>query len=269
MLQELAKADLLKRFDYLSTVSGGGYIGSSLSWWLSDASRQESDRLSGSREDDFPYGVDGAANVDPNVQPQSAEEAGPRLLDYLRKHGNYLTPGEGISFWSGVGVAIRAMFLNLFVWIPLITLGFIFLYWLPRSLFPFSNYDVDFYYLYSGSLVQIREPMCSANISWDACLNLVLSYDFRIVLEPLLPLFLVALGFGAAALVVVFWDALQIVGIIVVTALAYYGVNKLRESDKWRRLSWWFWWRAQWFWLWRVLRFWRSEQYVLVVEAYA
>ena len=35
VLQALAKADLLKRFDYLSTVSGGGYIGASLTWWLS------------------------------------------------------------------------------------------------------------------------------------------------------------------------------------------------------------------------------------------
>ena len=35
VLQRLAKADLLHRFDYLSTVSGGGYIGGSLTWLLS------------------------------------------------------------------------------------------------------------------------------------------------------------------------------------------------------------------------------------------
>ena len=32
VLQALAKHDVLKKMDYLSTVSGGGYIGSSLSW---------------------------------------------------------------------------------------------------------------------------------------------------------------------------------------------------------------------------------------------
>jgi hypothetical protein len=34
VLQFLAKADLLHRFEYISTVSGGGYIGSWLSAWL-------------------------------------------------------------------------------------------------------------------------------------------------------------------------------------------------------------------------------------------
>jgi hypothetical protein len=34
VIQALAEAKLLRRFDYLSTVSGGGYIGSWLSAWL-------------------------------------------------------------------------------------------------------------------------------------------------------------------------------------------------------------------------------------------
>src|SRR5947209_1432046 len=33
VLQALAKRDILKNFDYLSTVSGGGYTGSSLTWF--------------------------------------------------------------------------------------------------------------------------------------------------------------------------------------------------------------------------------------------
>ena len=35
VLQALAHHDLLRRFDYLSTVSGGGYIGASLTWLTS------------------------------------------------------------------------------------------------------------------------------------------------------------------------------------------------------------------------------------------
>ena len=34
VLQGLARTNLLERFDYLSTVSGGGYIGSWLSAWI-------------------------------------------------------------------------------------------------------------------------------------------------------------------------------------------------------------------------------------------
>ena len=34
VLQRLAKNKLLEKIDYLSTVSGGGYIGSSLTWFL-------------------------------------------------------------------------------------------------------------------------------------------------------------------------------------------------------------------------------------------
>ena len=35
VLQALARHDLLRKFDYLSTVSGGGYIGTSLTWLTS------------------------------------------------------------------------------------------------------------------------------------------------------------------------------------------------------------------------------------------
>src|SRR3954469_19659159 len=40
VLQALANEGLLKRFDYLSTVSGGGYIGSALTWFLSEVWRR-------------------------------------------------------------------------------------------------------------------------------------------------------------------------------------------------------------------------------------
>ena len=37
VLQVLLNEGLLKHFDYLSTVSGGGYLGSAVSWWLHQA----------------------------------------------------------------------------------------------------------------------------------------------------------------------------------------------------------------------------------------
>ena len=62
VLQAMAGRDLLKHVDYLSTVSGGGYIGSSLLWWLSGLSG----RTFGARpyaqsvpeKEWFPYGTD-------------------------------------------------------------------------------------------------------------------------------------------------------------------------------------------------------------------
>jgi hypothetical protein len=42
------------------------------------------------------------------------------MLRYLRQHGNYLTPGEGITLTSVIVVLLRGMILNLLVWIPIV-----------------------------------------------------------------------------------------------------------------------------------------------------
>src|SRR3954454_12098922 len=44
VLQALAELELLEEFDYLSTVSGGGYIGSWLSAWVARADAQNRKR---------------------------------------------------------------------------------------------------------------------------------------------------------------------------------------------------------------------------------
>jgi hypothetical protein len=121
VLQALAKEELLKRFDYLSTVSGGGYIGGSLTWWLSEKSGSKPDVGAGNSfgvgKQDFPYGTES-----PIVwRGQPGTTPGAKLLTYLRKHGNYLTPGEGITALSAVSVVLRAVILNLAVWLPLVT----------------------------------------------------------------------------------------------------------------------------------------------------
>ena len=108
VLQRLACADLLKRFDYLSTVSGGGYIGGSLTWLLS---RREGLDATGAG---FPYGVRrrGLGGNESNV------------LRHLRLHGNYLTPGKGITPLSLAAVVLRGIVLNLLIWLPLMVLFF-------------------------------------------------------------------------------------------------------------------------------------------------
>src|SRR6476619_3900246 len=49
LVQALARRDLLKNFDYISMVSGGGYLGASLQWWWRQAG-------AGLSPDSFPYG---------------------------------------------------------------------------------------------------------------------------------------------------------------------------------------------------------------------
>ncbi len=105
MLQVLAEEKLLKHFDYLSTVSGGGYIGSALALryaQLADA-RADAGNKPGRVDPDaaFPYPED-----DPEVT-------------FFRHHGNYLAPSGFGSLATGFYVVARSVLLNLFIWIVL------------------------------------------------------------------------------------------------------------------------------------------------------
>lgn len=136
VMQALAHSDLLKRFDYLSTVSGGGYIGSALTWLVSDYADQErqenveeeSDKNPrfGLGQNNFPFGSDDPA---PDGV-RNANHAQCKMLGYIRKHGNYLAPGAGISIFSLLGIVLRGMLLNLMVWIPVFILFFLALFWI-------------------------------------------------------------------------------------------------------------------------------------------
>ncbi len=113
IIQSFARVDLLKRFDYLSTVSGGGYIGSSLSWLLR---REHADAGFGLDHDTFPYGTD---------WPGEPKQDGPKqrsMMRYLRQHGNYLTPGKGLNELAAASAVLRAILVNLAVWVPVVTL---------------------------------------------------------------------------------------------------------------------------------------------------
>ncbi|QYZ66694.1 MAG: hypothetical protein HPY30_12300 [Gammaproteobacteria bacterium (ex Lamellibrachia satsuma)] len=145
VMQALAREGIMKRFDYLSTVSGGGYIGSSLTWilhskWAEGKQRKEDYDDSnapkirfGVSVDDFPYGTklrnrdadphNGAGKGD-NVELSGDDYRGAAILRYLRQHGNYLTPGDGINFLSLVGVILRGMFISILVFLPWLLLVF-------------------------------------------------------------------------------------------------------------------------------------------------
>jgi len=103
---------LLKRIDYLSTVSGGGYIGAALTWFLQKGLPGEGQ--AGTEPDNFPLGQIGSgARTDPKRN---------LVLDFIRQHGNYLIPGKGLNTISLFGVVLRSMFVSLFFYLALFTI---------------------------------------------------------------------------------------------------------------------------------------------------
>lgn len=117
--QAFAAQDLMRKFDYLSTVSGGGYLGSSLTWLTRGVPHphhaSDSPMTFSMACDRFPYPVDPPRKQEDRLA-QPAQDA---QLVYLRQHGKYLTPGNGIDLVSGIAVALRGLLLNMLVWLPL------------------------------------------------------------------------------------------------------------------------------------------------------
>jgi predicted acylesterase/phospholipase RssA len=95
VLQGLAEMGQLKKFDYLSTVSGGGYIGSWLSAWLH---REDPD------------------NVVRALQPaRQRPDDEPRPIRHLREYSSFLTPQVGLlsaDTWAAVAIVLRNIALN-------------------------------------------------------------------------------------------------------------------------------------------------------------
>jgi hypothetical protein len=118
ILQALAQLKLLHCFDYLSTVSGGGYIGSWLAAWIRDQDQQSKDagRL-----------PDGMSKVEQALSPQdspdpNAEKVKP--IQFLRRYSNYLTPELGLfsaDTWTMVSIWVRNTLLNLLVLVAFLT----------------------------------------------------------------------------------------------------------------------------------------------------
>jgi predicted acylesterase/phospholipase RssA len=117
VLQALARAKLLRTFDYVSTVSGGGYIGGWLMAWMYHQNigiKEIEDRLS-------------SRTYSPN------NAADPVELHFLRNYSNYLTPRKGLlgaDFWAFVATYLRNTMLNLVILVLLLLSVLL----LPRTL---------------------------------------------------------------------------------------------------------------------------------------
>jgi len=117
---------LLGEFDYLSTVSGGGYLGSWFSAWATRRSKIDEDLgISGEklRDCNIPDLRDGSAAVihDLASVPDVAFEPERNPVKHLRAYSNYLSPKLGffsIDTWTLAATVLRNMFLNWLVLIP-------------------------------------------------------------------------------------------------------------------------------------------------------
>lgn len=107
VLQALAHLRLLSIFDYLSTVSGGGYIGS----WLAAFVQRK-----GLKTVQEALDPDSDAPEPSHVHSDGKHE--PKQLQYLRKYSNYLTPRLGFlgsDTWTLGAAYFRNLLLNLLI----------------------------------------------------------------------------------------------------------------------------------------------------------
>jgi Patatin-like phospholipase len=116
-LQGLADSGLIRRFDYLSTVSGGGYAGAWLAAWL---------RRAGGDPDNVQRMLSPNRVVQSKTARQFLERGDvvdeePEPLRHLRSYSSYLFPHPGIlsaDTWTVILIWLRNVSINLMMLLP-------------------------------------------------------------------------------------------------------------------------------------------------------
>jgi hypothetical protein len=125
ILQGLAGHQLLDKFDYLSTVSGGGYLGGWLSAWIHRKGlKKVQERLD---------------NPPPPSSPLQPE---PEAIKHLRAYSNYMSPKLGLlsaDTWTLVAIFFRNLLLNWLVLVPLILIALM----VPRLAVVATRYEAS------------------------------------------------------------------------------------------------------------------------------
>ncbi|MEO9599307.1 patatin-like phospholipase family protein [Parasphingorhabdus sp.] len=135
-MQKLHRADILPQFDYMSTVSGGGYAGGALTWFLSNSESQEQyfpgDGFGGRRFNmigtNFPFrekeGSKSKHDPEPTGLPFKRD-----IIDYIRQRSAYMQPGAGLDAFSATIVVVRSMLTSLTAYLSILSFLFAGILW--------------------------------------------------------------------------------------------------------------------------------------------
>src|ERR1700676_1244942 len=104
VLQALNHHDLITRSDYLSTVSGGGYIGSSLTATMTCAK-------------EFVFGQTPVAG---SLADRASEISDTPAVGHIRNYSNYLIPAGARDLLTGIAIVVRRLVANLGLTIPVV-----------------------------------------------------------------------------------------------------------------------------------------------------
>jgi hypothetical protein len=169
VIQGLAGAEVLDKFDYLSTVSGGGYIGS----WLSSWSRRDRDGIAGVQRELMraDTSVDGTAEIDATTKerviapkvavPATKIDPEPGPVRHLREYSNYLSPRLGLTSadaWTIAALYIRNLLLNLLVLVPILALFLAFPRFMAFMLHAVSYFEKSEIVFAAWNLLLFRVP---------------------------------------------------------------------------------------------------------------
>jgi len=115
-MQALNAADLIEKIDYLSTVSGGGYIGTSMTAAMSEGTAGK-----------FPFASELRKNEAPGVQ-------------HIRDHSNYLFPQGLLNIFSNIVVYLRGLAANAVLLLPWLLLSAALTIWLNPNVKALAPY---------------------------------------------------------------------------------------------------------------------------------
>ena len=137
VLQGLARLNLLSRFDYLSTVSGGGYIGAWLAAWVkregslanverqlkpkrSEQAKAKRDQL-GEERKFVPFSNKDQPFAPPYYTSGKIVDQEPEPIHHIRSYSNYLAPKPGLASadtWALLAIYLRNFAINAMTILP-------------------------------------------------------------------------------------------------------------------------------------------------------
>jgi hypothetical protein len=108
IMQALKSNQVLERVSYLSTVSGGGYIGGFWTRWWRGYQKNERNRQNTRYQKDFPFAAGSAGNVSPQGPKEIRE---PPEFRHLREFSRFLIPRQGLNteFWGAVSTILTGL----------------------------------------------------------------------------------------------------------------------------------------------------------------